>query len=192
MGQYGFYFDMAGCIGCKTCQIACKDKNDLKVGQLFRKVKGFEGGNYPKPWIYYLSISCNHCKNPKCVQGCPTQALHKLENGIVDHDKDKCIGCRFCIWNCPYGAPQFNEETGRISKCNLCKDLLEKGENPACVDACPMRTLHWGELEELKAKYGAEAVTELPVLPKTALTNPAVLIKPKPVALTNDFTLKED
>lgn len=192
MTQLGFFFDMTACGGCKTCQIACIDKNDLKPGMLFRKVNGFEGGKFPKPWIYYLSTTCNHCERPKCVEGCPTQAMHKLENGIVAHDKDKCIGCRYCVWSCPYGVPQFNEEIGRVSKCDMCKDLLEKGENPACVDSCTMRAIHWGDIEELKAKFGAESVKDLPVLPDFSKTKPSVFIKPKAEAFNREFTLKED
>lgn len=122
----------------------------------------------------------------------PTQAMHKLENGIVAHDKDKCIGCRYCVWSCPYGVPQFNEEIGRVSKCDMCKDLLEKGENPACVDSCTMRAIHWGDIEELKAKFGAESVKDLPVLPDFSKTKPSVFIKPKAEAFNREFTLKED
>jgi len=192
MAQLGFYVDMTSCAGCKACQIACSDKNDLDVGILFRQVRGFEGGKFPNPWIYYLSLTCNHCENPKCVKNCPTQALHKLENGIVDHDKDKCIGCRFCTWNCPYGAPKFIEELGKVSKCNMCRDLIEQGQNPVCVDACVMRAIEWGDLDELKAKYGSVSVQDLPVLANSSITNPSVLIKPKTVAFQKDYTLKED
>jgi len=191
MAQLGFYFDMTSCGGCKTCQIACNDKNNLKTGELFRKVKGFEGGKFPNPNMYYISISCNHCQDPKCVKGCPTQALHKLENGIVDHDKEKCIGCRFCTWNCPYGVPQFIEEIGKVSKCDMCKDLIDKGDNPACVDACPMRAIQCGELEDLKAKYGSENVSELAILPLSSVTSPSTLIKPKSIAQQKDFQEKE-
>jgi len=118
--------------------------------------------------------------------------LHKLENGIVDHDKDKCIGCRFCTWNCPYGAPKFIEELGKVSKCNMCRDLIEQGQNPVCVDACVMRAIEWGDLDELKAKYGSVSVQDLPVLANSSITNPSVLIKPKTVAFQKDYTLKED
>ncbi len=191
MGQKGFYYDMVVCTGCKACQIACKDKNDLKVGELFREVTEYEGGTHPDVWGYSLSLGCNHCEDPKCVKGCPTKALHKLDNGIVDHDKGKCIGCRFCTWNCPYGAPQFREEIGKVGKCDLCKDLIENGENPACVDSCPMRALECGELDDLKAKYGDDSVNELPILPLASVTSPALLIKPKAAAKQKHFQKKE-
>lgn len=191
MVQKGFYYDSVICTACKACQIACKDKNDLKVGELFRKVYEYESGMHPNVWGYSLSLACNHCEDPKCVKGCPTKALHKLENGIVDHDKNKCIGCRFCTWNCPYGAPQFREEIGKVGKCDMCKDLIANGENPACIDACPMRAIEYGELEELKAKYGNESVNELPTLPLASITSPALLIKPKALAKQKDIQVKE-
>ncbi len=191
MSQKGFYFDMTVCIGCRTCQIACKDKNDLKVGTIFRQARTYETGAYPKPGAYHYSGTCNHCADPKCVKGCPTKAMNKLANGIVDHNKDKCIGCRFCTWNCPYGVPQFIKEIGKVSKCDMCKDLIEKGENPVCVDACPMRAIKSGEIEELKAEYGSESVDELAILPLSSVTSPSLLIKPKAIAKQKDFQEKE-
>lgn len=171
---------MTACIGCKTCQIACKDKNDLKVGVLYRKVSSFEGGKFPKPWMYHLSMSCNHCAKPKCVENCPTGALYKRADGIVAQDIEKCIGCKYCIWSCPYGAPQYKEDQGKVGKCDMCADLLDKGENPACVDACVMRVIQYGELDELKQKY--QGTQDLAVLPESNITKPSVLINAKPVA----------
>jgi anaerobic dimethyl sulfoxide reductase subunit B (iron-sulfur subunit) len=191
VGQKGFYFDMTACIGCRTCQVACKDKNDLKVGTIFRQVTNFETGVFPKPGVYHFSSTCNHCADPKCVAGCPTKAMHKLENGIVDHDRSKCIGCRYCVWNCPYGVPKFIEELGKVSKCTFCQDLIGNGENPVCVDACPMRAIQWGELAELKAKYGRESVSDLPILPLSSVTGPSLLIKPRNAAKQTDFRVKE-
>ncbi|HYG59747.1 MAG TPA: DMSO/selenate family reductase complex B subunit [Symbiobacteriaceae bacterium] len=182
MAQMGFYYDMTACIACKTCQVACNDKNDLKVGTLFRRVHTFEGGKFPKPWVYHLSIACNHCAEPRCVQNCPTGALSKREkDGLVVHDKDACIGCRYCTWACPYGAPQFIEEAGRIGKCTGCADLVDRGQNPACVDACGMRVLEFGEVEALRQKYGDSP--NLVVLPDPGITTPSLVIKPNLQAL---------
>ncbi|WP_019850294.1 4Fe-4S dicluster domain-containing protein [Desulfitobacterium sp. PCE1] len=191
MGKKGFYFDMEACIGCRTCQIACKDKNNNDIGVLYRRVKNFETGVYPQPDAFNYSSSCNHCAEAKCVKGCPTGAMHYAEDGTVQHDKDKCIGCKYCIWNCPYGAPQFIEESGIVGKCDSCKGLRDSGENPACVDACIMRCLEFGDLDELKAKYGDRFVQELPILPSAKLTNPSVLIKPKDCALDSNSREKE-
>ncbi len=104
-----------------------------------------------------------HCQDPVCVNVCPTTAMSKDENGIVSVDADKCIGCRYCEWACPYGAPQFNEAAGVMTKCNMCQDLVAEGGNPACVDACPMRALEFGDIEELQAKYGTlDGIAPLP------------------------------
>jgi len=190
MGKLGFYFDMTACIGCRTCQIACKDKNDLKVGIIFRQTRTFETGAYPNPGVYHYSGTCNHCANPKCVEGCPTGAMHVDADGTVQHDKAKCIGCRYCTWACPYGVPKFIKEVGKVSKCDACKEQRDKGENPVCVDACPMRALEWGDIEELKMKHG-DTVKDLPILANSAVTNPSVVIKPKALALQKDFRYKE-
>lgn len=187
MAHLGFYFDMTTCIGCKACQIACKDKNDLKVGEFYRRVYEFEEGIFPNVSGYYLSLSCNHCAEPKCVKGCPTGAMHFAEDGTVQQDKDLCIGCKYCVGNCPYSIPQYFESKGIVRKCDTCKDLRDAGENPACVDACLMRSLKFGDLEAMKASYGADLVKELPVLPSASLTNPSLLINPKIEALKSGF-----
>lgn len=190
MGRKGFYVDMTSCVGCRTCQIACKDKNNLKVGTLFRQVRTFETGAFPRPGVYHYSGTCNHCENPKCVEACPTGAMHIDTDLTVQHDMNKCIGCRYCTWACPYGAPKFIEELGKIHKCDGCKDLRDKGQNPACVDACYMRALEWGDLDELKAKH-SNATKDLPILPKSSITNPSTIINPRPVSLQKDFQKKE-
>ncbi|MGI1659034.1 MAG: 4Fe-4S dicluster domain-containing protein [Desulfitobacterium sp.] len=192
MSRLGFYFDMERCIGCKTCQIACKDKNNLDIGILFRKVRSFETGVYPKPGTYHYSGACNHCKEAKCVRGCPTGALYYADDQTVQHDKNKCIGCRYCVWNCPYGVPQFIEERGIISKCDSCKDLRDKDENPACIDACIMRCLEFGDLDELSQKHNSNVlVQDLPILPSSSITDPSVLIKTRNYALIPNFREKE-
>lgn len=187
MSKLGFYFDSSSCIGCRTCQVACKDRNRLEVGVNFRKVRTFETGVYPNPNRFHYSGACNHCEEAKCVKGCPTGALHTADDGTVQHDKNKCIGCKYCMWNCPYGVPQFIEERGIIGKCDSCKDLRDKGENPACVDSCIMRSLEFGDLDELAAKHGSDLVQDLPILPSSSITNPSILITPKNCALDPNY-----
>jgi anaerobic dimethyl sulfoxide reductase subunit B (iron-sulfur subunit) len=182
VAQKGFYYDMTACIACKACQVACKDKNDLPVGIIYREVHTFEGGAYPHPWSYNLSISCNHCKNAPCVKNCPTGARTKrAEDGLVVVDSEACIGCQYCVWSCPYGASHFIEEKGIVGKCNGCADLLAQGQNPACVDACVMRALEFGDLEELRKKHPG-AVLSVNGMPSASLTTPSFLISPKPEA----------
>lgn len=183
--QLAFYFDSSACTGCKACQIACQDKNNLSVDVIWRRVFRYGGGN----WVpvgsvsvpnnlfrYFVSISCQHCQDPACVKVCPTTAMSKDENGIVSIDADKCIGCRYCEWACPYGAPQFNEAAGVMTKCDFCQDLLAEGGNPACVDACPMRAIEFGELEALQAQHGT--LNAIEPLPSGDYTNPSLVITP--------------
>ena len=186
--KMGFYVDMTACIGCRTCQIACKDKNDLPLGVLYRRVKSYETGRFPEPGYYHYSSACNHCTNPKCIQTCPTGAMHLSEDGTVQHNRKVCIRCQYCVRNCPYGVPQYFEGEDVIGKCDSCKNLREKDQNPACVDACLMRCLEWGELEELKKRYSGEEMTsDIAVLPSSEMTTPSVLIKPKKIALKDAF-----
>lgn len=184
----GFYFDMASCIGCKTCQTACKDKNDLPMGTLFRRVHSYETGSYPKVQAYHWSASCNHCEEPACVYNCPTGAMYKSEEGPVLHDDTLCIGCQTCVNSCPYSVPQYIEETGKTGKCDSCVAFRENGKNPVCVDACVMRCLEFGDLDELKEKHkDQELVNELPAMPTASMTKPNVRIHPKKCAQEPDF-----
>jgi anaerobic dimethyl sulfoxide reductase subunit B (iron-sulfur subunit) len=192
--QLGFYINSSACTNCRACAIACKDKNNLPVGINFRRVVLYGGGSwlyqggYMQPvnvFNYSLSLGCNHCQDPACLASCPTGAISKRADGIVVIDKEKCVGCRYCEWACPYGTPQFDAITGTMSKCDFCQDLLAKGENPACVDACPMRALEFGELSELQAKYGTAAAFE--PLPSDAITHPSIVITPhRHAQLTGD------
>jgi len=186
--QLGFYFDATACNGCKACMVACKSKNNLPVGLNFRHVYEYGGGSWvPHPqdasimlpnnvFAYPISVACNHCENPRCIEICPAQAISKRDDGVVLIDDSKCIGCRYCEWACPYGAPQFDETQGVMTKCDFCQDLVAKGQNPVCVDACVMRVLEYGELEDLRAKYGS--VAEIEPLPSASITNPSFVMTP--------------
>lgn len=186
--RLAFYLDASACLGCKTCQMACKDKNNIPLGLSWRHVVTYGGGDWlPHPtqrdimtpnqvFFYSVSVACNHCEVPKCMEVCPTGAISQRADGIVLIDGDKCIGCKYCIWACPYEAPQFDEEKGIMTKCNFCYDLIDEGREPACVDSCPMHCLDFGDLEELRLKYGSlNAITPLP---GGDITKPALVITP--------------
>ena len=172
------------CNGCKACQIACKDKHDLPVGVTWRRVVEYTGGTWqttedtytPNVFTYYTSGSCHHRENPVCMEVCPTTAMSKREDGTVYVDQSKCVGCRYCQWACPYGAPQLDPRSGHMSKCDLCYDYRSTGQDPACVSACPSRALDWGPIEELRAKHGDQA--GIAPLPDPSITRPHLVIHP--------------
>lgn len=180
-----FYLDMQICTGCKTCMVACKDKNDLGPGVRWRRVVEYSGGEWLRMpdgtfrqnvYSYYVSVSCNHCAEPICVEACPTTAMNQDESGIVTVDETKCMGCRYCEWACPYGAPQYQAVAGQMSKCDFCRDELKAGGVPACIAACPTRALRFGEFDQLQQDCG-ELITTAP-LPDHGLTAPSAVFKP--------------
>ncbi len=182
--QLAFYFDSDSCSGCKTCQVACKDKHDLGPGNRWRRVYEISGGEWKKEgeaWIpevfaYNLSMSCNHCEDPICLRVCPTAAITKRDDGIVLIDAERCMGCRYCEWACPYGSPQFDASTGRMGKCHLCHDYIDQGKVPVCVSSCPMRALDFGEYEALQEKYGD--TPNIYPLPDPEITHPRMVVHP--------------
>jgi Fe-S-cluster-containing dehydrogenase component/DMSO reductase anchor subunit len=136
--QYRFHFDMAKCIGCKCCVVACNEQNGNPAELNWRRTGEIEGGVYPLAQRWHLSMGCNHCLEPSCMIGCPVEAYTKdAVTGIVDHNPDICIGCQYCTWNCSYGVPQYNPERGVVGKCDMCHGRLDDGLPPACVNACP-------------------------------------------------------
>ena len=139
--QYRFSFDMDACIGCHSCEVACAEQNGNPVGVNWRRVGEVEGGSFPDTSRFNLSMACNHCLEPTCLSGCPTNAYVKLENGIVAHHAEECIGCQYCIWNCPYEVPVFNPQRRVVTKCDLCQPRLAAGGAPACVEACPTQAI---------------------------------------------------
>jgi anaerobic dimethyl sulfoxide reductase subunit B (iron-sulfur subunit) len=180
-----FHIDVATCTGCKTCMIACKDKNDLPDGVRWRRVSEYAGGGWVRRadntltqdvFAYYVSVACNHCDEPICVSVCPTTAMHKDESGIVLVDATKCIGCHYCEWACPYRAPQFNAAAGVMTKCNFCIDYQRDGKPPACVAACPTRSLTFGEHDDLRKQFGESEL--MAPLPDPAVTKPNLLVTP--------------
>ncbi len=182
--DYGFYLDQTLCTGCKACQIACVDKHDLPLGVLWRRVVEYSGGSWringnivqPNVFTYYTSISCNHCVNAVCIQVCPTTAMTRRDDGTVYVDQEKCVGCRYCEWACPYSAPQFNSETGHMTKCDLCYDYRSEDKTPACVAACPSRALNWGPIKEIRSDYGDQ--NGFAPLPDPSITQPHLVITP--------------
>ena len=185
--QLGFVHHNVDCIGCRACEIACKDKNGLPPGPRFRRVMYIEGGHFPDVFAYKVNMSCNHCAEPACLPTCPTGAIWKRKSdGIVDIDSTLCIGCRRCEAACPYGAPQFDPADNLVKKCNLCVDEIEAGRKPYCVMACMMRVLDIGPIDKLRdGTYETKArgphdhvVDQVQSLADPALTKPSIVFVP--------------
>ena len=181
--QMGFYFDQNRCTGCFTCIVACKDWNNVEAGPAsWRRVFTLESGKYPELFVAFLSAACHHCVVPACVSVCPVDAISKREqDGVVVVDREACLGkdaCEMCLEACVYKAPQFgSEENAKMQKCHFCLDRIEQGKKPACVDACPMRAMDSGPIEELRAKYGDVREAEGFIYSETLM--PCIIFKPK-------------
>ena len=127
MTQYSIVTDLDRGVGCLACSVACKVVNGVPTGSFWNKTLRIgpnprEGGSgqWPDVELYFLNVQCQHCENPECVKVCPTGASHKTEDGTVQIDKSKCIGCQFCAMSCPYGVRYLNEEERVVEKCTLC------------------------------------------------------------------------
>jgi DMSO reductase iron-sulfur subunit len=172
--QYRFHFDATACVGCHCCEAACNELQNNPADIKWRRVGEMEGGVFPNVSQLFNSMSCNHCIDPECLKGCPTNSYIKFEdNGIVFHDDDVCIGCQYCTWNCPYEVPVFNQDRGIVTKCDMCHDKLAIGETPACVQACPAGAI---EIEvvnkEQWIKYDMKKEGTAPLLPNVDITKP--------------------
>lgn len=141
--------DLDRCIGCKGCEVACKQENNVDLGVYFNKVLTVgPNGKYPDLEMYFLPTVCQQCEDPECVKVCPTGASFKREDGIVLINKEVCIGCKYCMMACPYGVRSFNPEKGVVEKCTLCVQLQAIGEKPACVKNCPGKARFFGDLND--------------------------------------------
>lgn len=172
--QYGFWIEPERCIKCWACQVACKAWKGTKAGTVnVRRVLDVWNGTFPDVTRTFVSMSCLHCGDPACASVCPTGAITKrAEDGIVVVDQDKCIGCHYCFYACPFGVPQYGPD-GKMYKCDFCLDRLEEGKEPACVATCPTGALHSGTMEELAKRAEEKAAKSL-----VGATQPSVLVSP--------------
>ena len=146
--RYGFVIDQRKCIGCHACTVACKEENQVPLGVNRTWVKYIEKGTFPDTRRYFSVMRCNHCDNAPCVTICPTVALYRRPDGIVDFDGDRCIGCKSCMQACPYDALYIDPETKTAAKCHYCAHRVESGLEPACVVVCPVQAIVPGDLDD--------------------------------------------
>lgn len=160
--KYGFVIDNRKCIGCHACTTACKSEHDVPVGVNRTWVKQVEKGEFPDTRRLFSVMRCNHCTDAPCVEICPTEALYTREDGIVDFDKDRCIGCKSCMQACPYDALYIDPATNTAAKCNYCAHRIDVGLEPACVNVCPEHAIISGDIEDPGSEI-AELLARQPV-----------------------------
>jgi Fe-S-cluster-containing dehydrogenase component/formate-dependent nitrite reductase membrane component NrfD len=148
MPTFGFVIDNRKCIGCHACTVACKSEHQVPIGVDRTWVKYIEKGTFPNNRRLFTVMRCNHCEWAPCVTICPVTALHTREDGIVDFNSDRCIGCKACLQACPYDALYIDPLTSTAAKCNFCTQRLEIGLEPSCVAVCPVQAIIAGDMDD--------------------------------------------
>jgi Fe-S-cluster-containing dehydrogenase component len=144
-----FTFNPNKCIACSACVVGCAIQNESRQSKTWRNVYTFNELQTPKLPVFHISMACNHCNDAPCLNFCPANAYSRDQlTGAVEIDQNRCIGCGYCTWNCPYDVPKMNQGQGIIEKCDWCNEKLYLGENPACVSACVTGALSYNEIEE--------------------------------------------
>ncbi|MBU9712345.1 4Fe-4S dicluster domain-containing protein [Evansella tamaricis] len=165
MKQFGFLFDLDRCTGCNACVISCLNENCQSSRSLRRVILANNK--------FFLSISCNHCSQPECLQICPKIAFKKRDNGVVELNHNRCDGCGLCVTVCPYGAIQVNSLTGIVEKCNMCNIESLESNLPPCIQACQTSAL---QLSNLYSEIHENVVTDLEGFPNPHITKPSLRI----------------
>lgn len=148
MSQFAFVLDQRKCIGCHACTVACKVEHGVELGVFRTWVKYVETGTFPDADRHFSVMRCNQCTDAPCVEICPVKALYKREDGIVDFDADRCIGCKACMNACPYDALHIDPNEGTAAKCNFCAHRVDEGLQPACEVVCPTTAIVSGDVDD--------------------------------------------
>jgi Fe-S-cluster-containing dehydrogenase component/formate-dependent nitrite reductase membrane component NrfD len=158
--RYGFVIDQDRCIGCHACTVACKEEHQVPVGVFRTWVKHIEKGEFPHSSRHFGVMRCNHCDNSPCTEICPTTALYRRADGIVDFDNRLCIGCKACMQACPYDALYIDPNNNTAAKCNFCAHRVEMSLEPACVIVCPTQAILAGDLDNPGSKVSRTVANE--------------------------------
>lgn len=143
-----FVFDQNKCVGCGACSVACMNENSQESAIPWRNIFTSNPQAQPDIPLFYLTMSCNHCDDAPCMKGCPALAYTRDHiTGAVLHHADKCIGCQYCTWTCPFDAPKYNSQKGIVEKCTFCNHRIHEGLKPACAELCPVGALDFEATE---------------------------------------------
>src|SRR5262245_7273181 len=146
--RLGFVLDQTQCIGCHACTVACKSENEVPLGVFRTWVKYIEKGAFPDARRHFAVLRCNQCDDAPCTTICPTRALFRRDDGIVDFDSDACIGCKSCMQACPYDAIYIDPSQGTAAKCNYCAHRVDMDLAPACEIVCPTQAIISGDFDD--------------------------------------------
>ncbi len=182
--RFGFVLDQTRCIGCHACTVACKQENDVPLGVFRTWVKYIEKGSFPDTRRHFAVLRCNQCDDSPCTTICPTVALFRRPDGIVDFDNARCIGCKSCMQACPYDAIYIDPSENTAAKCNFCAHRVDRGLAPACEIVCPTQAIISGDLDDPGSAI-ARIVSREPV----AVRKPDQGTKPKVFYVGADATL---
>jgi len=186
MGKNCFIFDVNKCVGCQACVAGCILENRTDYGINWRRVHPFNGFRHPDLPLFFYSLACNHCEEALCMNNCPALAYTRDEaTGAVIHHAEKCIGCRYCTWACPYDAPKFNELKRIVEKCNFCFERLKDGQKTACAAACPVGALDSGFFRPDAEEQNLPGFVNKGIRPSLKLIPKRNVLK-KPVILTDE------
>jgi Fe-S-cluster-containing dehydrogenase component/formate-dependent nitrite reductase membrane component NrfD len=172
--RYGFVIDQNRCIGCHACTVACKEEHNIAVGVNRTWVKYVEKGRYPDTRRHFAVLRCNHCDDAPCIEICPTVALFRRPDGIVDFDHERCIGCKSCMQACPYDALYIDPDRNTAAKCNFDASRVERGYKPACEVVCPTQAILSGDLDD-----PSSAISRKIAMDKVSVRKPEKGTKPK-------------
>lgn len=160
--RYAMVIDLARCIGCQACSVACKSENGVPLGVWRTWVTEIEKGRYPHVRRAFVPLLCNNCDRPPCVPVCPVGATRQRDDGVVLVNPHLCIGCRYCMAACPYGMRHLHPLHNVVEKCHWCLHRLAAGLKPACVEACPTSAMQFGNLADPQDPV-SKLVTDYPV-----------------------------